>query len=78
MKTVQRGNKQLRVDDSRLEAMLQSGYVEVDAATGKPISPPVKPDRAALKQENAALKQENEELRARVAELTAQSAKAKG
>lgn len=38
MKLVQRGNKQLRVEDDRLEDMLRDGYVEVDKRTGKPVS----------------------------------------
>jgi len=72
MKTVQRGNKQLRVADDRLEDMLKSGYVEVDGKTGKPLNPPgrepdataLKRENTALKKENAALKKANEELRA--------------
>lgn len=72
MKIVQKGNKQLRVADDRLEDMLKSGYVEVDMKTGKPVAPPVKEDnRSALKKENAALKKENKALKAQVDELTA-------
>lgn len=64
MKTVQRGNKQLRVTDDRLEDMLKSGYVEVDEKTGKPLRAPAREtDAAALKKENAALKRENKELK---------------
>lgn len=73
MKTVQRGNKQLRVADDRLEDMLKAGYVEVDEKTGKPVNVPTKePAAAALKKENAALKKENKNLRAQVETLTAQ------
>ena len=39
MRLVQRGNKQLRVEDDRVEDMLRDGYVEVDSRTGKPIVP---------------------------------------
>ena len=38
MKLVQMGNKQLRVEDDRLEDMLRDGYVEVDMRTGKPVT----------------------------------------
>lgn len=74
MKLVQRGNKQLRVDDVRAEELLKAGYVEIDQKTGKPIKAETTEDGAdkALKKENAALKKENKELKAQVAELTAQ------
>ena len=73
MKTVQKGNKQLRVADDRLEDMLKSGYVEVDGKTGKPVNIPAKEENAAaLKKENAALKKENKELRAQIEALSAQ------
>lgn len=65
MKTVQRGNKQLRVADDRLEGMLKAGYVEVDEKTGRPVNTPAK------EADNAALKKENKELKAQVKELTA-------
>lgn len=72
MKLVQKGNKQLRVADDRLEDMLKSGYVEVDMKTGKPAALPVKEDgSSALKKENAALKKENKLLKTQVEELTA-------
>lgn len=74
MKTVQRGNKQLRVADDRLKDMLALGYAEIDEKTGKPITAPEAADGiAALKKENAALKKENKALKARVEELTVQS-----
>ena len=73
MKTVQKGNKQLRVADDRLEDMLKAGYVEVDEKTGKPVNVPAKEtDAAALKKENAALKKENKDLRAQVEGLAEQ------
>lgn len=72
MKLVQKGNKQLRVADDRLEDMLKSGYVEVDMKTGKPAALPAKEDgSSALKKENATLKRENKALKAQVEELTA-------
>ena len=81
MKTVQRGNKQLRVADDRLKDMLAVGYIEIDEKTGKPITTPeaadgiaaLKKENTALKKENAALKKENKALKARVEELTVQS-----
>lgn len=73
MKTVQRGNKQLRVPDDRLDEMRKAGYVEVDSKTGQFLIPPPAPDSgAALKKENAVLKKENKELRMQVRELTEQ------
>lgn len=71
MKIVQRGNKQLRVADDRLEDMLKDGYTEIDQKTGKPIiadAPEAKAEKA-LKKENAALKKENESLKAQVGDL---------
>ena len=69
MKTVQRGNKQLRVADDHLEEMLKAGYVEVDGKTGRVLNAPAAVDAAALKKENAALKKENKELRAQLETL---------
>lgn len=73
MKTVQRGNKQLRVADDRLEDMLKAGYVEVDSKTGK-VKNAAAPatDAAALKKENKALKEENKALKEELAALTKQ------
>lgn len=74
MKLVQRGNKQLRVADDRLEDMLKAGYIELDEKTGKPVRPPAaKTEADALRKENAALKKENKELAARVEALTAKA-----
>lgn len=67
MKIVQRGNKQLRVADDRLEDMLKAGYTEIDQKTGKPIV--VESDR---EKEVNAIKRENKELKKQVADLTAQ------
>ncbi|MCI8990835.1 MAG: hypothetical protein HFF59_08485 [Lawsonibacter sp.] len=73
MKTVQRGNKQLRVADDRLEDMVRSGYMEVDSVTGQPLSPPAPADGgAALKKEATALRKENKALKEQVAELARQ------
>ena len=70
MKLVQKGNRQLRVADNRLEEMRKSGYVEVDAKTGKPVAVPAADDgTAALKREVSALKRENKELKATVEAL---------
>lgn len=66
MKTVQRGNRQLRVADDRLEDMRKAGYVEVDEKTGEPVCVP------DAETETGALKKENKALKAKVKELTAQ------
>ena len=54
MKIVQKGNKQLRIADERLDDMLLRGFVEVDQKTGKPIKKVSKDELAELKKENAA------------------------
>ncbi len=71
MKTVQKGNKQLRVADDRVKDMLNRGYVEVDAK-GKPVTKEPKDDIKALKAENTALKKVNKELTEKVDALTKQ------
>ena len=67
MKIVQKGNKQLKVADERLNDMLNSGYVEIDQKTGKVLTP-------AKDDELKTLKKENKELKAQVKELTEQVA----
>ena len=62
MKIVQKGNKQLRVADERLDEMLRRGFAEVDQKTGKPIKKEPKDELAALKKENANLKKEVQKL----------------
>ena len=75
MKLVQKGNKQLRVDDVRAAALIATGgYVEIDEKTGKPVKTAdpeqdLKKENAALKKENAALKKENAALKARIQAL---------
>jgi len=74
MKLVQRGNKQLRVADDRLEDMLKAGYIELDGKTGKPVrAPAARTELDALRKENAALKKENKELAAQLEALTAKA-----
>lgn len=70
MKMVMKGNKQLRVEDDRVEEMLAVGFCEVDAKTGKVLREPkqdalaeLKNEIKDLKKENAALKKENEALK---------------
>lgn len=63
MKIVQKGNKQLRIADERLNEMLLRGFEEIDAKTGKPVKKAPKDEVSALKKEVAALKKENEELK---------------
>lgn len=64
MKIVQKGNKQLRIADERLDEMLLRGYTEVDQKTGKLIKKDPKDDLKALKKANAELVAANETLRA--------------
>lgn len=68
MKIVQKGNKQLRIADERLDDMLLRGFVEVDQKTGKPIKKASKDELAELKKENAALRKEIAELKKQLAE----------
>ena len=65
MKLIQKGNRQLRVDDVRAEQLLKAGFVEIDQATGKPIIVETEVQKA-----EKALKKENEELKAKIAERT--------
>ncbi len=71
MKIVQKGNKQLRVDDTQLANYLAKGYTELDAKTGKPIVKEPVDEIKALKKENASLKKENKELAEKLAALPA-------
>ena len=71
MKIVQKGNKQLRVADERLNDFLNAGYQEVDQKTGKVIAKKPADELKTLKAENTALKKANKELSEQVAELTA-------
>ena len=77
MKLIQKGNRQLRVDDVRADEFIKAGYVEIDQKTGKPVRVDPKSDNkdAVIKQleaENAELKKENLSLSDRVNELTVQ------
>ena len=67
MKIVQRGNRQLQVEDARLQEMLDAGYVEIDPKKGKPVSPPKAPG-GETKELKAAVK----ELEKQVEDLTAE------
>lgn len=62
MKLVQKGNRQLRIQDDQLENMLAAGYAEVDEKTGKLMKKEPKDALSALKKENDALKKANQEL----------------
>ena len=75
MKLIQKGNRQLLVDDVRAEQLIKAGYVEIDRETGKPIVVETEAQKAerAMRLENEALKQENEQLKAEIAKLTAAS-----
>ena len=78
MKLIQKGNRQLRVDDVRAEELIKAGYVEIDQKTGKPIVVETEEEKAqkALVEENAALKAKNEKLKAEIKKLTAKAEKA--
>lgn len=71
MKIVQKANKQLRVNDDRLQEMLNRGYDEVNEKTGKVVKKHAADDVKALKEENATLKKLNKELTAQLEALTA-------
>lgn len=74
MKLIQKGNRQLRVDDVRAEELLKAGYVEIDQKTGKPVVIENDEDKEikTLKKENTALKKENKALKEQVEALTSQ------
>lgn len=63
MKLVQKGNRQLRIQDDQLENMLAAGYTEVDEKTGKILKKEPKDALSALKKENDALKKENDAIK---------------
>ena len=71
MKIVQKGNRQLRIDDAQLNNYLVKGYVEIDQKTGKPIVKEPVDEVKALKKENAALKKANKELNEKLEALSA-------
>ena len=72
MKLVQKGNRQLRIQDDQLENMLAAGYTEVDEKTGKILKKEPKDALSALKKENEALKKDIEALEKANQDLTEQ------
>lgn len=76
MKLVQKGNRQLRIQDDQLENMLAAGYTEVDEKTGKLLKKEHKDALSTLKKENEALKKEIDTLKKANQELTEQLAAA--
>lgn len=72
MKLVQKGNRQLRIQDDQLENMLAAGYTEVDQKTGKLLKKEPKDALSALKKENEALKKDVEALKKANQDLTEQ------
>ena len=72
MKLIQKGNRQLRVDDVRADALITTaGYIEIDEKTGKPVKGDEDKVEKDLKKEIVALKKENKALQEQVADLTA-------
>ena len=63
MKLVQKGNRQLRIQDDQMETMLAAGYTEVDEKTGKLLKKEPKDAVSVLKKENETLKKENDALK---------------
>ena len=74
MKIVRRGNIELNVEDTDLEALKRQGFEEVDPETGKILNPK-KTELEKLVEENEALKKENEALKAQLGKTSAKSAK---
>lgn len=72
MKLVQKGNRQLRIQDDQLENMLAAGYTEVDEKTGKLLKKAPKDVLSDLKKENEALKKDIETLKKANQDLTEQ------
>lgn len=72
MKLVQKGNRQLRIQDDQLENMLAAGYAEVDEKTGKVLKKEPKDALSTLKKENEALKKDIETLKKANDDLTEQ------
>lgn len=72
MKLVQKGNRQLRIQDDRLDAMLAAGFSEVDPETGKLLKKEPVDETKKLKKEIAELKKENTELKKENAQLKEQ------
>jgi len=72
MKLVQKGNRQLRIQDDRLDAMLAAGYTEVDQKTGKLMKKEPVDEAKLLKKEITELKKENSELKKENAQLKEQ------
>lgn len=69
MKLVQKGNRQLRIQDDRLDAMLAAGFVEVDQKTGKLLKKEPVDETKKLKKEVEELKKENTELKKEISQL---------
>lgn len=72
MKLVQKGNRQLRIQDDRLDAMLAAGYTEVDQKTGKLLKKEPADELKALKKENTELKKEISQLKEQLQAATKQ------
>ena len=66
MKMVMKGNKQLRVPDERVEAMLEQGFCEVDPKSGKVLRKAKGKDEA-MQEKAAELEKENKKLKAELA-----------
>lgn len=70
MKMVMKANKQLRVDDARVDELKELGYREISPQTGEYLEQ----DGVEDKRKDSTVKKENAELKKQVAELTAKLA----
>lgn len=64
MKMVMKGNKQLRVPDERVDAMLEQGFAEVDPKSGKVIRERKQDEVTELKKQIKDLEKTNKKLEA--------------
>ena len=66
MKMVMKGNKQLRVPDERVDALLDQGFCEVDPKSGKVLRKAKAKDED-LQEKISELEKENKKLKAELA-----------
>lgn len=76
MAKVLKGNKQLTVDETKVEEFLQLGYSQIDEK-GEIIKPGKATSEKELKEENATLKAENQKSKKAIEKLKAENEKLK-